>query len=209
MTAATLGPRFGDAVQYAAIVHGGQDRKGSPTPYLGHLLGVAALVLEDGGDEDEAIAALLHDAAEDHGGVRRLADIEARYGLRVCNIVHRCSDTLIDPKPPWTTRKGRFIQRTRDAMADPGADRGLLRVILADKLHNLRAIEMECLRVGDAVYDRFNVPKVHTLAFYNEMSRTLSKTHPEHGKLGPMAKQLKRLVKEMGGRQLRLHWAED
>jgi (p)ppGpp synthase/HD superfamily hydrolase len=209
MTAATLGPRFGDAVQYAAIVHGGQTRKGSSAPYLGHLLGVAALVLEDGGDEDEAIAALLHDAAEDHGGVRRLADIEMRYGIRVRNIVHGCSDSLVDPKPPWTTRKTQFIQRTRDAMRDPGSDRGLLRVIVADKLHNLRAIELERARVGDAVYDRFSVPKTHTLAYYNEMSRALSKRHPEHGKLGPMARQLKRLVKEMGGRQLRLHWVDD
>jgi (p)ppGpp synthase/HD superfamily hydrolase len=206
---ARVGPRFEEAFRYAAVLHGAEVRKGTPVPYLAHLLGVASLVLDDGGDEDEATAALLHDAAEDHGGVARLDDIEARFGLRVRTIVQGCSDSLVDPKPPWGERKCRFIRRIRDAMEDPGADRGLLRVVLADKLHNLRSVHTAVMRDGEKAYDRFSVPKAHTLAYYNEMSRVLSKRHPRHGKLGPMAKQLKRLVRDMDARGLRLRCVMD
>ena len=204
MQGVSLGQRFLEAVQYAAGAHGGQTRKQTTVPYLAHPLGVCSLVLEDGGDEDEAIAALLHDTAEDVGGAARLSDIEHRFGYRVRQIVHDCSDTLVTPKPPWPDRKCRFVARVREAMADPTTDRGFLRVSLADKVHNVRSIHAEVQRNGDRAYDRFSVPKHHTLAYYNELSIAFSKRHPEYGKLGPMAKQLKWLVKQLGGSDLRL-----
>src|SRR5436305_178741 len=92
-----LGPRFEDALRYAAMLHAGQVRKESGVPYVAHLLSVAALVIEDGGDEDEAIAALLHDAVEDQGGTERLRAIAGRYGDRVARIVLACSDTVEQP----------------------------------------------------------------------------------------------------------------
>src|SRR5512135_2043427 len=99
-----LTARFDEALVYAAHAHEGHSRKGTAVPYLAHLLGVCSLVLEDGGSEDEAIAALLHDAVEDAGGAGRLAAIRRRFGDRVATIVAGCSDTDQDPKPPWKER---------------------------------------------------------------------------------------------------------
>ena len=113
-----LTQRFDDALAYAAEVHRGDVRKGSGTPYLAHLLSVAALVIENGGDEDQAIAALLHDAPEDAGGRERLEDIRRRFGDRVAGIVEACTDTFDDPKPPWRERKEAFLERLTGAPAD-------------------------------------------------------------------------------------------
>jgi (p)ppGpp synthase/HD superfamily hydrolase len=151
-----LGPRFDEALVYAADVHRDQRRVGTGTPYIAHLLHVAALVIEDGTlagepSEDEAIAALLHDAAEDQGGEERLADIRLRFGERVAEIVTACSDTFEDPKPPWRERKEAYIARLRTE-----TDRGILRVSLADTVHNCRAILVDYRLLGDALWTRFH-----------------------------------------------------
>src|SRR2546425_12456030 len=113
-----LTSRFQDAFVFAASLHQNQTRKGTPIPYVAHLLSVAALVLEDGGSEDEAIAALLHDAIEDQGHRTDLADLRRRFGGRVAEIVDACSDTDQHPKPPWRGRKEAFIDRMRTAPVD-------------------------------------------------------------------------------------------
>jgi (p)ppGpp synthase/HD superfamily hydrolase len=127
-----LGPRFDEALAYAADAHAGQVRKGTSIPFVAHLLAVTALVLEDDGDEDHAIAALLHDAPEDAGGRDRLDDIRRRFGDRVADIVEACSDTFEVPKPAWRPRKERYLTHLETAPDD------VLRVSLADKVHNLR-----------------------------------------------------------------------
>lgn len=104
-----FGPAFGEALVFAFDTHRTQTRKGTDIPYIGHLLGVCSLVIQDGGDEEEAIAALLHDAAEDAGGEAMLKKIRSKYGDKVADIVRDCSDTLQEPKPPWRPRKEAYI----------------------------------------------------------------------------------------------------
>lgn len=152
-----LTPKFVEAVAYAADKHGSQTRKAGDVPYLGHLLSVAGLVIEDGGTETQAIAALLHDAAEDQGGEPTLAEIRARFGADVASIVAECSDTFESPKPPWRERKERYIRHL-----DVASDDAVL-VALADKLDNARAILRDFRAHGDAVWQRFSVhdPQLH------------------------------------------------
>ncbi|MBD2297915.1 HD domain-containing protein [Nostoc sp. FACHB-190] len=128
-----LTSRFESALVYASRLHATQLRKGSNTPYISHLLSVAALVLEDGGDEDEAIAALLHDAIEDQGGEKTRAEIRQLFGDRVVNIVNGCTDAEVMPKPPWQQRKQAYIEKMRSASPE------VRRVSQADKLHNIRS----------------------------------------------------------------------
>ncbi len=130
----TLTARFDDAVRYAHEVHREQTRKGTGAPYVGHLMGVTSIVLDDGGGEDEAIGALLHDAAEDHGGRARLEDIRTRFGDAVARIVEDCTDSWSQPKEPWLERKQAYIQHAR-RLSGPS-----LRVSAADKVHNSYAI---------------------------------------------------------------------
>jgi len=129
-----LSSRFEEAFLLAHQLHARQKRKRSNTPYIAHLMSVAALVLEDGGSEDEAIAALLHDAVEDQGGVKTLKDIEKRYGKKVAYIVESCSDAYSFPKPPWRSRKEAYIAHV------PKSSPEARRVSLADKVHNARSI---------------------------------------------------------------------
>jgi (p)ppGpp synthase/HD superfamily hydrolase len=145
-----LGPRFEQALVYAAQVHALQERKDSGVPYVAHLLGVASLVLEDHGDEDEAIGALLHDAAEDQGGRKRLEDIRARFGDRVVAIVTGCTDFVDEPKPPWRERKERYLEHLPFAMPS------VLLVSVADKVHNARAILADYRQIGDALWCQFS-----------------------------------------------------
>jgi len=129
-----LGERFVDALTFSARLHRDHLRKGAGRiPYIAHLLSVAALVIEDGGGEDEAIAALLHDAVEDRGGAAMARQIADRFGPVVAQVVQECTDTDQEPKPPWLPRKLAFIQRVRTA--SPAG----LRVCMADKLHNVRS----------------------------------------------------------------------
>src|SRR5690348_4729734 len=113
----TLTRRFDEAVRYAREVHDGQDRKGIGVPYISHLLGVSSIVLDDGGSEDEAIAGLLHDAAEDHGGRVRLQDIRSHFGQAVASIVEDCTDSWDTPKPPWAERKRAYAEHARSLPA--------------------------------------------------------------------------------------------
>src|SRR5947209_2209991 len=125
--------RFEDALVFATQLHAGQRRKGSATPYVAHLLAVAAIVLENEGNEDEAIAALLHDAIEDQGGAPTREMIRERFGNRVVEIVDGCTDAEVIPKPPWRARKEAYIAHLR------GATPSVRLVSAADKLHNARA----------------------------------------------------------------------
>ncbi len=165
-----LTSRFDEAFRYAHQIHAAQVRKGTGAPYIGHLMGVASIVLDDGGSEDEAIAALLHDAAEDQGGHARLEDIRSRFGDRVADIVEACSDTFEDPKPPWKPRKEAFLARFADER-----DQGILRVEVADKLHNARQILRDLRTTGDRVWDRFNAPKPCQLWYYRSLVTVLRK----------------------------------
>lgn len=149
-------------------------------------MAVAALVVEDGGDEDEAVAALLHDAVEDQGGAPTLALIRRRFGARVAAIVDACSDTDETPKPPWRQRKQAYLEHLRA----PGPD-GALRVSLADKLHNARAILAD-LRAGHDVFARFNAPREDQAWYYDALATTFTERTP-----GPMAAELRRVVDEV------------
>ena len=155
-----LGERFQDALEFAAATHRTQTRKGSGIPYIGHLLGVCSLVIEEGGDEDEAIAALLHDAAEDRGGRKMLDEIDERFGENVASIVEACSDTLDWPKPPWKERKQTYAEHLA------GQPESVLRVSLADKLFNARSILRDYLVVGDDVWGRFQTGRAGQLWYY-------------------------------------------
>ena len=183
---AVLGSRFEQALQFAATTHRSQSRKGSGIPYVGHLLGVCSLVIEDGGGEDEAIAALLHDAAEDQGGERMLEEIRRRFGDDVATIVAACSDTFETPKPPWEARRRRYIEHL------VGQPESVLRASLADKLFNARAILRDYLVVGDELWDRFGVGRDGQLWYYRELADRFAVLLP-----GPMAVELSEVVHEL------------
>jgi (p)ppGpp synthase/HD superfamily hydrolase len=158
-----LSNRFEQALVYAAQVHENQVRKGSDIPYVSHLLSVAALVLEDGGDEDEAIAGLLHDAVEERGSLEIREAILVQFGERVACIVDACTESCTIPKPPWRDRKLRYIEQMRHASPS------VLRVSMADKLHNARSILADRDREGEAVWDKFKGGKAGTLWFYRSL----------------------------------------
>lgn len=160
-----LTSRFDEAFRYAREAHAAQTRKGTTAPYIGHLMGVASIVLDDGGSEDEAIAALLHDAAEDHGGRDRLADIRARFGDAVARIVEDCTDSWDTPKRPWADRKRDYIQHARTL---PPAS---LRVSAADKVHNSYAILRDLRNTGEAVWARFSASADDVVAYYDGLVR--------------------------------------
>jgi (p)ppGpp synthase/HD superfamily hydrolase len=181
-----LGPRFEQALPYAAQLHRDQVRKGTGIPYVSHLLAVAGIVLEHGGSEDEAIAALLHDAVEDQGGAPTLQAIRLRFGETVAAIVEGCTDTDEMPKPPWRPRKEAYIAHV--ASASPS----VRLVSAADKLHNARTILADYRRGGDAVWDRFSGGKAGTLWYY----RTLVEAFRRHG-LTPLVEELERVVGEL------------
>lgn len=160
-----LTARYADAVAYASDVHAAQVRKGTRVPYVAHLLGVSSLVLEAGGDEGLAIAALLHDAAEDHGGRARLADIEARFGVRVASVVGECSDSLSAEgaaKADWEPRKREHLARLAKASDDA------LVVWAADKVHNGRAIVTDLTASGNAAMSRFHAAPDRVLWYYEQ-----------------------------------------
>lgn len=153
----TLTARFDQALQYASLVHAGQRRKVGDTPYLAHVLGVASLALEYGADEDEAIAALLHDAVEDAGGAGRLTDIRGRFGERVAEIVLGCTDSDETPKAPWRERKQAYLARV------PQISASACLVSAADKLHNTRAY-LRCYRqAGESIWPSFKGGREGTL----------------------------------------------
>lgn len=183
---AILTDRFSRALQLAYQLHRSQKRKGSGIPYIGHLLAVTDLVLEDGGDEDQAIAALLHDAAEDQGGQPTLKLIRAEFGDRVADIVAACSDSTAILKPPWKARKEDYLRRL------PAQPPEVLLVSLADKVHNARTILVDLQRQGDVIWQRFNGKKEGTLWYYRALCRAYE------GLVDPVRlAELKRLVGEI------------
>jgi (p)ppGpp synthase/HD superfamily hydrolase len=183
-----LGERFEDALAFAARIHRSQLRKGGEIPYVGHLLGVCSLVIEDGGSEDDAIAALLHDAVEDQGGDAMLAEIRDRFGAAVADIVLACSDTTETPKPPWRARKEAYLAHLDDAPIS------VLRVSLADKLYNARAILSDYELEGERVWQRFNrrAGRDGQLWYYDELATRFSELYPS-----PMAIELREVVNEL------------
>ena len=190
------GEKFESALLYATRLHRYQERKGSGVPYVTHLLAVASIVGENGGTEDEVVAALLHDAPEDMGGEERLEDIRKRYGDAVAEIVDGCTDTYEDPKPPWRPRKQRYVVHVA------GAPRSVRLVSAADKLHNARSILADLRAVGEELWGRFTGGKDGTLWYY----RALVDAYAEAGK-DPVVTELDRVVREIealargGGRQ--------
>ncbi|WP_416228435.1 HD domain-containing protein [Qipengyuania sp. ASV99] len=181
-----LTTRFDDALVYASTAHRTQLRKGGAVPYLAHLLGVAAIALENGADEDQAIAALLHDAVEDQGGKARLEDIRARFGERVAQIVDHCTDSDVEPKPAWRPRKEAYIASLR---SKPVAS---LEVSIADKTHNAAAINTDLRAHGDPVWDRFTGKKAGTLWYYRSLADVFAELVP-----GTASARFEREVAEM------------
>ena len=158
-----LGPRFLRAFEFAAEKHKKQTRKASTIPYIAHLIGVASLVLEAGGDEDLAIAALLHDVVEDCGGAPMLKEVRRRFGRRVAQVVEGCTDADVYPKPPWRERKEKYIRHLKRADADTRL------VSAADKLNNVRSILSDYRVIGESVWSRFNGGREGTLWYYRTL----------------------------------------
>jgi GTP pyrophosphokinase len=175
----SLSLRFDRALALATDLHRLQLRKGTEVPYIAHLLAVSAIVLEYGGDEDQAIAALLHDAVEDQGGARTLARIRAEFGDRVADIVDACTDTDVVPKPPWKERKEAYIGHLAGVREDA------LIVSMADKLHNVRSIAADYRVVGEAVWERFSGAREGSLWYYRELVRAFAQRTK-----GPLLQQL-------------------
>lgn len=181
-----LTARFREALIFAAQLHASQVRKGRPIPYIAHLLSVCSLVLENGGTEDQAIAALLHDAVEDQGGPAARARILALFGENVARIVDACSDTDETPKPPWRARKEAYLARIREE------DDEIRLVSLADKVHNARAILADYREIGEQVWSRFKGGKEGSLWYYHELAAIFARTGPH-----PLSAELTRVVAEL------------
>lgn len=187
-----LSGRFEEALVFATQLHTGQMRKGTSIPYSAHLLAVASIVLENGGNEDEAIAALLHDAIEDQGGAPTREEIRCRFGETVVQIVNGCTDAEVMPKPPWRARKEAYIAHIRTASAS------VRLVSVADKLHNARAILADYRLVGESLWERFNGGKQGTLWYYREVVAAFRSagTSPLIEELARVVAELEQLVKE-------------
>ena len=169
---ARLPARFSEALSYATELHQHQRRKGGDIPYIGHLLSVASLVIEADGSETQAIAALLHDAAEDQGGAETLADIESRFGASVAAIVGECSDTLETTKPAWRIRKERYVAHLAEVSS------ATVLVSLADKLDNSRAILRDPPTEGPSLWNRFSQkdPEDHLWYYRNLAAQFRTRT---------------------------------
>ncbi len=178
--------RLERAFRFAASVHRDQKRKGSQIPYITHLMAVSAIVGESGGDEEQMIAALLHDSMEDQGITRQ--EISERFGERVANIVEACSDCTSKPKPPWRDRKERYIAHLREATPD-------IRLIsVADKLHNARTILSDLRSIGSEVWKRFNAGPDEIPWYYRSVIEAL-----RQGWNHPLIDELEGVVREFGG----------
>ena len=182
-----LSEKFEEALVYATRLHADQTRKKTGIPFVAHILGVTAIALEYGGNETEAIAALLHDTVEDCGGVERLRDVREKFGEGVAKIVDGCTDTYETPKPPWLERKRAYIEHLKDS------DSSTRLVSASDKLHNTRAILAELRRRGLEVFDRFGGKKDGTVWYY----RTLVTAFRQHGGHSDLIDELDRVVSEI------------
>jgi (p)ppGpp synthase/HD superfamily hydrolase len=180
---ALLTNRFDEAFHYAHQLHRTQMRKGTPIPYISHLMTVAALVIEHGGNEDQAIAGLLHDAAEDQGGAETLEVIRRQFGDAVAEIVSDCTDAWTEPKPAWRPRKEAYLAHL------PGKPQRSLLVSLADKVHNAEAILFDYRVLGDPLWQRFNGGKEGTRWYYGSLAEGFSRALP-----GRLSDRLSRAV---------------
>jgi (p)ppGpp synthase/HD superfamily hydrolase len=190
-----LSARFDHALVYAHDLHRLQPRKGRDVPYIGHLLGVASLALENGGDEDMAIAALLHDAVEDQGGRPRLAEIQTKFGPRVARIVEGCTDSdAMDPahKLPWCERKQAYVRHVEQQ-----ADAEVRFVSLADKVHNARAILADHHEAGDQAFDKFSKGKAGALWYYRALVNAYRAAEIRDAAGGELASGRRRLLDEL------------
>jgi (p)ppGpp synthase/HD superfamily hydrolase len=167
-----LGARLQRAFRYAAEKHDGQTRKQTAVPYLSHLMAVASLVLEAGGDEDMAIAALLHDVVEDCGGMPRLREVRQGFGPRVAKIVEGCTDSFGEPKPEWLERKKDYLRELERADAETRL------VSASDKLHNVRTILTDYRQHGEAIWARFTGKKEGTLWYYRALIDEYQRQNP-------------------------------
>ncbi len=181
-----LGPRFEKALLFAKRQHAGQTRKETTVPYLAHLLAVASLVLEAGGEEDMAIAGLLHDVVEDCGGAPMLREVNQRFGPEVARMVEGCTDSFTLPKLPWRYRKEEYLRRLQ------GKDRQTRLVSSADKLHNARSILSDYRVHGERVWERFAGKREGTLWYY----RALLDEFQRHGP-ARLTDELELVVKEL------------
>jgi hypothetical protein len=184
-----LTDRFLAAVALAQEVHGHVRRSGTEIPYLAHLLVVTGLVIEDGGDEDQAIAAMLHDTVEDGGGREMLERIDRSFGRRVAMIVDGCSDSVdLDPSESWIERKSRYLAHLPELEDD-----AILRVALADKVHNARSIVRDYREEGQVLWERFarRTPR-EQLWYYGGLLAFFAMRRP-----GPLTEDLLRAVNEL------------
>ena len=181
-----LGARFYRALGYAARLHATQLRKGTARPYIAHLLGVASIVLSNGGNEDDAIAALLHDAVEDQGGKPQLQRIRKMFGPRVAEIVDGCTDADTVPKPPWRERKEKYLRHLLTA------DSSVRLISAADKIYNAQETLTDARAVGDDVWKRFHATKEETLWYYREVVKILKRRGPH-----ALAEDLERVVEQL------------
>ena len=184
-------PRFLSALTFAAQIHAKQTRKSTDIPYISHLLGVASIAIDYGGGEDEAIGALLHDAAEDQGGVEMLETIRTRFGNTVAEIVDSCTDAYAkhgEEKPDWSVRKASYIAHLHHTSPS-------VRLVSAsDKLHNARSILMDYRHIGEAVFDRFKKKTTfHTLWYYRRLADVFLDIEPNN----PLMQELNRVVSEL------------
>jgi len=159
-----LGSRLQRAFRYAAGKHAGQTRKQTAVPYLSHLMAVTSLVLEAGGDEEMAIAALLHDVVEDCGGMPRLREIRRMFGPRVARIVEGCTDSFVNPKLEWIVRKGEYLKKLKHH------DHETRLVSACDKLHNVRTVIADYRQDGERIWRRFNGGREGTLWYYRALN---------------------------------------
>jgi (p)ppGpp synthase/HD superfamily hydrolase len=176
---------FGNALAFAAQLHGEQTRKGSDTPYISHLLAVTAIALDHGATEDEAIAAVLHDAVEDQGGQATLEEIRRRFGDQVASIVAACSDTDESPKPPWRERKEAYVARLRTESYS------VRLVVAADKLHNVRDVLRSYRIHGDDLWSHFKGGRDGTIWYYGAVVDALNQAATAD------EKQLNALIQEI------------
>jgi GTP pyrophosphokinase len=183
-----LSERFTNALTFATQLHAEQTRKGSGIPYIAHLIGVASIALEYGANEDEAIAALLHDAIEDQGGEATREEIRRRFGDTVTEIVDGCTDSDQTPKPPWRQRKEAYIAHI------PTASASVRLVSASDKLHNVRSILKDYRLLGDALWDCFKGGKNGTLWYYRSLVEAFHTAEST-----PLVDELERTVSELEG----------
>lgn len=176
------------AFELANRLHRDQRRKGSDVPYITHLMGVASLVGEFGGGEDQVIAALLHDAVEDQGGVSTLERIRSGFGDCVAGYVEGCTDAYTEPKPPWESRKRAFIESLQ------GAPEALQLIVAADKLHNLRTMVSDYRETGEALWERFTKGRDGVLWYHGEVLAALEEgwDHPILRELRSVYERLQR-----------------